>query len=145
MRTTNYMIGKWTKAALLVIFGIILLIYFEKVMDELTSALELRIGEETPFLIDLIEAIGWILILWCFVDAALNVLMSFRASKVSLDDIETKLDAIWIEVYLDKISKQQGTSNTSTKPIVVAQGNIGRVAAPAANKRLSPPMPPPPP
>ena len=135
------MIGKWAKAGLLVFFGIILLIYFEKVMNELIPAFGRLISGEAPFLLNLLNAIGWILILWCFVDAALNVLMSFRDSKISMDDIGAKLDAID-----KKLAEQQAASAAQMKPMVVGQGNIGMapITNSPADPRLSPPMPPPP-
>jgi len=134
------MIGKWAKAGLLVFFGIILLLYFEKVMNELIPAFGRLIGGEAPFLLNLLNAIGWILIIWCFVDAALNVLMSFRDSKVSMEDIGAKLDAID-----KKLAEQQAASSAQMKPMVVGQGNIGMAPmTSAADPRLSPPMPPPP-
>ena len=140
MRVTNYMIGKWAKAGLLILFGIILLLYFERVMSELLPAFERMIAGEAVFLMQLLNAIGWILIFWCFIDAALNILMSFRDSKVSLDDIGSKLDAIE-----KKLSEQPVA--TAAKPVVVEQGNIGitRAGAATADARLAPPMPPPPP
>ena len=141
MRVTNYMIGKWAKAGLLVFFGIILLLYFEKVMNELIPAFGRLIGGEAPFLLNLLNAIGWILIIWCFVDAALNVLMSFRDSKVSMEDIGAKLDAID-----KKLAEQQAVSAAQMKPLVIGQGNIGMppLTNSPADPRLSPPMPPPP-
>jgi hypothetical protein len=142
MRVTNYMIGKWAKAALLVMFGIILFMYFDRVMNELLPAFERLIEGQAPFLADLLNAIGWILILWCFVDAALNIIMSFRDSKISLDDIGAKLDAIE-----KKMAEQQmAAASVQSRPLVVEQGGIGMgPVTPATDPRLSPPMPPPPP
>lgn len=143
MRVTNYMIGKWAKGGLLVLLGIVLLIYLQRVILELVPAFDRLIGGEMPFLVNLLNAIGWILTIWCFVDAALNILMSFRDSKVSLEDIGAKIDSIEKKI----VEQQQAAAFATTKPLVVEQGPIG-MASPTTqpiNTKLSPPIPPPPP
>jgi len=142
MKVTNYAVGKWAKGGLLIFFGLILLIYWGQVMEELRPAFERLIGGQATFLNDLINALMWIIILWCFVDAAINILMSFREQKLSLDDIGAKLDAIEA-----KIAGQTQPKEAAKKPIVVEQGNIGKEPVQAAapvDTRLAPPLPPPP-
>lgn len=166
MRVTNYMINKWAKAALLVLFGIILLLYWEKVMNEMMPEFERLIEGDATFLQGLLNAIGWVLIFWCFLDAALNMLMSFRESKVSLEDLGSKLDDI------DKTLSERLSPFPARKPAVVAQKGIGRMTEEKPktdrlkddqiktdeektdetitekskpDKALSPPLPPPPP
>lgn len=144
MRVTNFMINKWAKAALLVFFGIILLIYWGQVIEELRPALDRLIQGQATFLYDLVNALMWIIILWCFVDAAINIIISFREQKVSLDDLGAKLDAI--EKKLESQANQPQSAAAQKKPIVVEQGAIGKeeMGATPVDTRLAPPLPPPP-
>jgi hypothetical protein len=136
------MIAKWAKAGLLVFFGIILLIYFENVMMELSPAFDRMLGGQAPFLSSMMSAIGWILIIWCFVDAGINVVMSFRESKLSLDDLGKKLDMI------EKRIADQQMGAQLNRPMVVEQSGIGKMDMPqtpaTADPRLAPVPPPPP-
>lgn len=142
MRVTNFMIAKWAKAGLLVLFGIILLIYFQNVMNELQPAFDRMLQGQAPFLGSLISAIGWILIVWCFVDAGLNIVMSFRESKLSIDDLGKKLDMI------EKRIADQQMAVQINRPMVVEQSGIGQMNMPqtpaATDPRLAPVPPPPP-
>lgn len=142
MRVTNFMINKWGKAALLVFFGIILLIYWGQVLEELRPALDRLIEGQATFLYDLVNALMWIIILWCFIDAVINIVISFREQKVSLDDLGAKLDAIEKKLA----SMPTPAAEPAKKPMVVEQGAIAKeeIDSTPADNRLAPPLPPPP-
>lgn len=146
MKITNHMINKWAKAGLLVFFGIILAIYIDGVNSEMQRALSHLIQGEATFVFQLLTAIEWIIILWCFVDAALNILTSFREPKLSLDDLGAKLDSIEKKISAQSPQPPQPPYISAQKPIVVEQEEVGveeseEIPAPAPP---NPPVPPPP-
>jgi hypothetical protein len=139
MRITDYVIKKWAKAGLHIFLGIILLIYLENALIEMQPAFNFIFGGGVPFLVNLLGAIGWVLIIWCFVSAALNLIMSFRESKLSFDDLGRKLDSIEKRLWEQRIYTQ------AEGPAIGQQGVMGTTytGQMAAVSTLAQPIPPP--
>ena len=140
MKVTNLMLTKWAKAALLILFGIILIIYLNSVLEELQRAFESILQVETPMLISLLTAVMWIIILWCFVDAAINIITSFREGRTTIDDLAAKIDSI------EKMIKEQGVEvpPAQQKPIVIEQAKVQMSKSEPMSAPTSDVPPPPP-
>jgi hypothetical protein len=145
MKVTNFMIMKWSKAALLIIFGIIFIYFMDPVNLEMRSLFsQVTQGHEMPGLFDLGYAIYFIVALWCFVDAALNILTSLREQKMTMDDLAAKLDVIekkLLSAMMPQTPVQQGAPQM---PMVVQQESVGatepsEVFAPAPPTDVPPP------
>jgi len=76
IKVTALMASRWVKAAFLAILGIVILLYANKLVDDLRSTME------------------GILVAWLFVDAALTVALSFSEHKYTLLDVMRRLDKI---------------------------------------------------
>ncbi len=126
MKVTNFMIMKWSKAALLIIFGIIFFMYLDPVNQEMRDMFaQITQGHEMPGLFDLSYVIYFVIALWCFVDAALNILTSFREQKMTMDDLAAKIDAIEKKMQSAKIPQAPMQPTAPQMPMVVQQENVG--------------------
>ena len=143
MKVTNYMIYKWSKAAMLIIFGVVFLIYMDSVNAGIRSIFSsIPNAPNMGAFFDLSFAIYFIIAIWCFVDAGLNLLTSFREQKTTMDDLAAKLDVI--ERKLSSSRPQQPVAQPySSKPIVVEQAGVSteptEVYAPAPPTDVPPP------
>lgn len=135
MKVTNVMISKWARAALLIIFGIVLVIYIDAVMQEFSLLFSHSGSGEASMIMMLLTALFWIVALWCFVSAALNIITSFREPKLSIDDLGAKLD----ELQRMITERQPGVQAPVQKPMVIEQARV------EAEKPVGPEVPPPPP
>jgi len=91
------MASKWVKAAFLVILGIVLLIYADGFVDDLSTLVEEALNNQEiafPAMWDLLTILVWILVAWLFVDAALTVALSFSEHRYSLLDVMKRLQKI---------------------------------------------------
>lgn len=139
MKITNVMISKWARAALLIVFGIILMIYINAVIDEFSTLFGHSGAGETSVILMLLNAIFWIIAIWCFVSATLNIITSFREQKLTLDDLGAKID----ELQKLIVDRQTVAPSPVQKPIVVEQARV-EVEKPA-REPVGPEVPPPPP
>lgn len=145
MKVTNYMIFKWSKAVLLIIFGIIFLLYMDPVNLEIRNLFGSIPGApQIGSLFDLSYAVYFVIAIWCFVDAALNILASFREQKMTLDDLAAKLDVIEMKLAQAKPVQPHLQPEIQPKPMIIEQENIGatepaEVFAPAPPTDVPPP------
>jgi len=88
------MSAKWTKAAFLIILGVILLFYSGGFVEELetNTADEWNMSFEWTW--DLLNWLLWILVAWLFVYGALTIVLSFRDETYTLSDVMDRLDRI---------------------------------------------------
>lgn len=93
MKVTDYMLNRWTRASFEIILGILLLIYLESLIGELTNFFQ-ESALSTGFLVSLLRALLYLFTIWLFVSAALNIVSAFRAPKMSFSDVVKKIDAI---------------------------------------------------
>jgi len=146
MKVTNFMIMKWSKAALLIIFGIIFIYFMDPINLELRDLFsQFTQGHEMPGLFDLGYAVYFIIALWCFVDAALNILTSFREQKMTMDDLGVKLDAIEKKLLSANVPQMPMQPGIPQRPMVVQQESVA-VEEPSESPTPAPPtdVPPPP-
>jgi hypothetical protein len=126
---TTQIAGRWVKAAFLAIVGIVILLYVDKFVNDMKSALADQVTLRWTW--DLLTALLWVLVAWLFVDAALTVVNSFKERKFTLADVMDRLDAI---------EKKLGSSQTKEK--LRAQGFPS--SGPAVTESGPEDVPPPP-
>lgn len=105
VKVTAYMVGRWVKAAFLVILGIVILLYSSGIVEDFRSTME-SIEERSyedggpgidltfEWVWDLLTILLWILVAWLFVLAALNIAYGFQEAKYSNQVILKRLDRI---------------------------------------------------
>jgi hypothetical protein len=98
MKVTPQMASKWVKAVFLIILGIVILIFADAFVDDLSALVEDVMGDTTeiayPAIWDLLTILLWILVAWLFVDAALTIALSFSEHRYSLLDVMKRLQRI---------------------------------------------------
>lgn len=82
------------KAAFLVILGIIVFYYADKLVEDLRTTLEHRFEIAFEWVWDLLRILLWVLVAWLFVDAALVIALSFSEHRYSLSDVMKRLDRL---------------------------------------------------
>jgi hypothetical protein len=159
MKVTDYMIMKWSKAARLVIFGIIFFYFMDPVNTDIKdffSEIEARlsgdggagggVGGLFDGLSGLIYAIYFIIALWCFVGAALNILSSFREQKMTMDDLGAKLDAIEKRLQPEDIPQApMQQPDIPQEPMIIQQESVAIEEEPSDSPAPAPPTDTPPP
>ncbi len=86
------MASRWVKAAFLALLGIVILLYVDRIVSDLRSAVEQHVT--FVWIWDLFKVLLWILVAWLFVDAVLTVVLSFSDHRYSLADVMARLDAM---------------------------------------------------
>lgn len=78
----------------LILLGIVLLLYADGLVDDMerASADEFNLSFEWTW--DLLRILIWIVIAWLFVDAVLIIVLSFKMSVHTTDDVMAKLKSI---------------------------------------------------
>ncbi len=139
MKVTNYMINKWTRAGFLIIFGIVLLIYLERLVEELHINFERLTDSSSEPIFTFLTAVLYIFTLWLFVAAALNILSGFKEPRVSLEDLNKKLDDI--EKRLPEVQKPIApVTEMQAAPVVPTSPKVPEVPK-VAEEELPPPPP----
>jgi hypothetical protein len=115
------MASRWVKAVFLVILGIVIMLYADKLVNDLKSVLE-----EANFDValtgtwDLLTILLWVLVLWLFVDAALTIALSFSEHRFTLLDVAKRLDSIEkkLGIVQPKGPAQSSDADTGMEEIV---------------------------
>jgi hypothetical protein len=94
MKVTPQMAHRWTKALFLVLIAVLLIFYGNGFVSDMetNAAAEWNMSFEWTW--DLLTYLIWIITAWLLVDAALIVLMSFRADAYTLADVMDRLTKI---------------------------------------------------
>jgi len=97
------MSAKWTKAAFMIILGVILLFYSGGFVEELetNTADEWNMSFEWTW--DLLTWLLWILVAWLFVYGALTIVLSFKDETYSLSDVMDRLDRLEAKISPKKM------------------------------------------
>ena len=82
------------KGAFLAVLGVVILIYADKVVEDLRAALEDNFEIAFQWVWDLLKILLWILVAWLFVDAALTIALSFTEHRYSILDVIRRLDRL---------------------------------------------------
>jgi hypothetical protein len=110
IKVTPQMAGKWVKAVFLVVLGIVLLIYADRFVDDLSKLVDEALDNQEiafPAVWDLLTILLWILVAWLFVDAALTVALSFSEHRYSLMDVMKRLQKIEKKLGLSDIGPSE--------------------------------------
>jgi hypothetical protein len=89
---TTQIASRWVKAAFLAMLGIVILLFVDKFVDDMKSALADQVTLVWTW--DLLTILLWILVAWLFVDAALTIALSFTEHRFTLMDVMERLEAI---------------------------------------------------
>jgi hypothetical protein len=94
IKVTALMASRWVKAVFLAILGIVILLFVNRFVDDLQSAMEGNFDVAFEWTWDLLTVLLWILVAWLFVDAALTVALSFSEHRYTLMDLMKRLDKL---------------------------------------------------
>jgi len=94
VKVTAYMAGRWVKAAFLVILGILILLYANRLVEDFRNTMDGNFDVAFEWTWDLLTILLWVLVAWLFVDAALTVAVSVEQSKYTIQDVVRRLDRI---------------------------------------------------
>ncbi|OGS55988.1 MAG: hypothetical protein A3K60_06590 [Euryarchaeota archaeon RBG_19FT_COMBO_56_21] len=88
------MASKWVKAVFLIVIGIVILLYADRLVDDLRAAIEPNFDVVFEGTWDLLTILLWILVAWLFVDAVLTIVLSFSEERYGLADVMKHLATI---------------------------------------------------
>ena len=118
---TTQIAGRWVKAAILALLGVVILLYVDKFVDDLRTALADQVTLVWTW--DLLTTLLWILVAWLFVDAALTIALSFTEHKFTLADVMQRLEAIEKKLGLSQPKeKLRAGGSSSSGPAVTESG-----------------------
>jgi hypothetical protein len=123
---TTQIASRWVKAAFLVLLGIVILLYLDKVVNDMRSAFADKVTLVWTW--DLIRILLWVLVAWLFVDAALTIALSFTEHRFTLVDVMEKLEAI--EKKLGRSQPKEKLLNAASSPPEPAVTEDGPEEAP---------------
>lgn len=107
IKVTTQMASRWVKAAFLIVLAIVLLLYTDKFVDDLSTAMSEDFDVAFEWTWDLLTILMWILVAWLFVDAALTIALSFQEYRYTLLDVMKRLQ---------RIEKKLGIQETKEVP-----------------------------
>ena len=108
------MASRWVKAVFLVILGIVIVLYADKLVNDLRTALQDNFEVSFAWTWDLLTILLWVLVLWLFVDAALIIALSFSEHRFTFQDIAKRLDAIDMELGIARPKEVSKPSDVDT-------------------------------
>jgi hypothetical protein len=123
IKVTTPMASRWVKAAFLVVLAIVLLLYTDKLVTDLQTALRDNLEVAFEWTWDLLTILLWILIAWLFVDAALTVALSFQEQKYTLWDVMKRLQAIEKKLGIPQTTASPRTMELSGEVDEIAEEN----------------------
>jgi len=123
MKVTPHMTAKWTKAAFMILLGIVLLLYGHGLVTDLetNSSEEWNMSFEWTW--DLLQYLIWILIAWLFVDASLIIALSIKADAYNLSDVMARLSEIEAKLGPAKTRPSSGPVKVTEQTDAAADEN----------------------
>lgn len=121
------MASRWVKAIFLVILGIVILLYANKFVDDLRTAMSDNFDVAFEWTWDLLMILLWILVAWLFVDAALTIALSFSEHKYTLLDVVKRLERIEKKLGIvehKEIHEEEAEEAETTKPEAPAEEEV---------------------
>jgi hypothetical protein len=125
---TTQIASRWVKAAFLALLGIVILLYVDKFVDDMRTALADQVTLVWTW--DLLTILLWVLVAWLFVDAALTIVLSFTEHKFTLADLMERLEAI---------EKKLGSSQPKEKLRAVGFPSSGPAVTESGPEDVPPP------
>lgn len=118
---TTQIASRWVKAAFLALLGIVILLYVDKFVDDMRTALEDQVTLVWTW--NLLTILLWVLVAWLFVDAALTIALSFTEYKFTLADVMERLEAIEKKLGSSQPKeKLRAVGSSSSEPAVTESG-----------------------
>ena len=109
LKITPQMGARWVKAAFVIIIGFVILLYVDKIVEDLRTLIEEGTNHSVVFTgtWDLLTILLWILVAWLFVYAVLTIVVSFSESKYNLSDVMKWLMAIEKKLGIPSVKEVQ--------------------------------------
>lgn len=125
---TTQIASRWVKAVFLAVLGIVILLYVDKFVGDMKTALADQVTLVWTW--DLLTGLLWVLVAWLFVDSALTIILSFTEHKFTLADVMERLDAI---------DKKLGTSQPKEKARSVGAPSLEQAVTENGPEEVPPP------
>lgn len=145
IKVTAYMVGRWVKAAFLVILGIVILLYADKLVDDLRNMMQGDFEVAFEWTWDLLTILLWILVAWLFVAAALTIAVSFEQSKYTIGDVVRRLDGIEKKLGIKKPKVEEDEEEEEEQRKEEEVEVVFDKSRPPVEEEVPPPPTPPPP
>lgn len=142
------MAGRWIKAIFLVILGIVILLYADKLVEDFRNSMQGNFDVAFEWTWDLMTILLWILVAWLFVDAALTIAVSFEQSKHTIGDVVRRLDRIEKKLGIKKPKEEVEEEEEEEETVERKEEEVEVVfdkPRPAVEEEVPPPPTPPPP
>jgi len=111
--------SRWVKAFFLLVLGIVILFYADKLVEDLRVALEGHYEVAFEWTWGLMTWLLWILVAWLFVDAGLTIALSFTEQKHTIGDVARRLERIEEKLGIDETGFKESASHDEAKALVV--------------------------
>ncbi len=124
IKVTPQMASRWVKGAFLALLGIIILIYTDKLVEELKDSVMNSPDVAFDWTWDLLKILLWVLVAWLFVDAALTIALSFSDHRYSLNDVMKRLQRIEKKLGIVEpkpVSKSEDEEEVVESPVTVEE------------------------
>lgn len=124
IKVTPQMASRWVKGAFLALLGIIILIYTDRLVQELKDSVMNSPDVAFDWTWDLLKILLWVLVAWLFVDAALTIALSFSDHKYSLNDVMKRLQRIEKKLGIVEpklVSKSEDEEEVVESPVTVEE------------------------
>jgi hypothetical protein len=118
LKVTPQMASKWVKAVFLIILGIVILLFADKLVDDLKSAMEGNFEVEFEYTWDLLMILLWILVAWLFVDGVLIIVLSLSEHRYSLSDVIKRLGRIEQKLGIHEVKEPAPVEEPGPEPAV---------------------------
>jgi hypothetical protein len=118
IRVTPYRISRWVKAFFLLVLGIVILFYADKLVDDIRAALEGHYEVAFQWTWGLMTWLLWVLVAWLFVDAGLTIALSFNEQTNTIGDVARRLERIEEKLGMVGTECRESTSHEEAKALI---------------------------
>jgi hypothetical protein len=118
------MASRWVKAVFLLVLGVVILLYANKLVDDLRTAMSQNFDVAFTWTWDLLTVLLWILVAWLFVDAALTIALSFSEHRYTLLDVVKRLDIIEKKLGMVPPKEPVEMIEENAKPVEVSEEEV---------------------
>ena len=112
------MMGRWIKAFFLLVLGIVILFYADKLVEDLRVALESHYEVAFQWTWGLLTWLLWVLVAWLFVDAGLTVALSFTEQKHTIGDVARRLERIEEKLGIVETECRESTPQEDARALI---------------------------
>lgn len=112
------MMGRWIKAFFLLVLGIVILFYADKLVEDLRVALESHYELGFQWTWDLMTWLLWVLVAWLFVDAGLTIALSLTEQKHTIGDVSRRLERIEEKLGIADTERRESIPQEEAKALI---------------------------